>query len=219
MKNIFWILLLVISSVNLNAQVGFGWVFGGDIYQRYVNPEIEGQPESRSAGSVGLNMCMGPKLWVGGKKINLSAEGQINFAPFALDMGDYQGLGAISFPLLAHINFGGLTTQQSMKKGFSIGGGIQYSQINLYGQPDDIQPDIERKLYKSYVGQVMFGTNFQGANIAMYCRYGVGDNDHSVLNIGVVSETNFVKVFQSFGDRIKKGKEKKTEHDEEEPTI
>jgi len=218
MKNIFWIFILVISSIQLNAQFGFGWVFGGDIYQRYVNPKIEGQPESRSSGSALLNMCMGPKLWVGGKKVNVSAEGQINFAPFALDMGDYKGLGAISFPLLVHLNFGSLTTQQSMKKGFSIGGGMQFSQINLYGQPDDIPQNIERKLYRSYVGQVMFGTNFQGANIAMYCRYGVGDNDHSILNIGIVSETNFVRLFKSFKDKKTKN-QKKTEHDKEEPTI
>ena len=186
---------LVIASFSLHSQVGYGLTMNIEPYQRYNNPE-DGLGGT-SAGSFMFNFGIGPKLWLGGNDVSIAVEAVANIALFGLDINDFKGLGMASFPLMAHINFGGTTgLDKEGKFGFTIGGGIQYNRTELLflsgGAKDK---GIERELFPTYIGEIGYGFGMSGFVLNPYLRLGYHpDNSANSFNLGVRFDFNFRKL-------------------------
>lgn len=206
------------------AQIGIGLTTGGDLYQRYTNPENPADSGAlRSSGNALLNSSVGPKIWIGGDRFSLSIEAQVILGATGFDINEYKGMGTVAFPLMAHLNFkgnSGFGNRTKFGTGFSIGGGIQYNKTELYGTTREFE-DLERKLFPTYVGEIQLGGGGGGVNVYFYTRYGVGyDFDTSEftgarsLNIGISSSFNITS--------LKKGGKGSTSFDDdvtEEETV
>ncbi len=173
----------------MKAQFGYGVTVTNDLYHRYTNPNTD---QGGSAGSAILNLGVGPKIWIGGKKMTFSAEGSAQIGFLGLALKDYKGLGTLSYPLMAKLNFNGLSTMDKEGQlGFSIGGGIQYSKTELYGVSDDaLTKGITRPLFKTYVVQAGYGFGLSGFGGQGFVKYGWNKNNASVLAIGIQWDFN-----------------------------
>jgi len=164
----------------------FGW--GGtartELYSHYSNPSDD--IASRTAGSALLNLGLGPKIWVGAPDFAVSAEASFVFSPLALSINDYKGLGAISFPIIAKLEFlGNSNLNKDGKFGFSIGGGVQYNKTELwYLKPSFKNQGVDRSNFRTYVIEGDFGYGISGFDVHFFIRYGwATETDAKSLNI------------------------------------
>lgn len=185
MKNIWLIgIVLMVASTGVKAQFGYGITAKTEIYTRYSNPSDE--IAAAGAGSLLLNLGIGPKFWIGGENFSFSAETAAIISPLALSIGDYKGLGAVGFPVMGKFNFRGLSgVNREGKFGWSIGGGLQWSRTELFGVTSKFEDrGISRKLFKTYVAEVGYGFGMSGLMIQGYVRYGrnpdLGANSFSI---------------------------------------
>lgn len=198
MKQFVLSLFFSVCVTGLIAQsVGYGIISRFDFYAKYSNPKDE--IASPSAGSALLNIGLGPKIWIGGEKLSISAEGALVFSPFALSLKDYKGLGALAFPVLARLNFGGLSNlNKEGKMGFSIGAGYQWTRTELYGLHSDEQArGVTRSYFKNLIGEIGYGYGMGGFSFALYGRYGRDGNLKSnvfSLGLGVNLNRRLLKV-------------------------
>jgi len=186
---IVFISMLSISA--LSAQFGIGITACNDIYQRYSNPEDD--IASRSAGGALLNLGIGPKIWVGAKDFSVSVEGMANIGLVSFALKDNKGYGAGAIPILAKLNFGGLSgLNKSGKMGTSIGGGIQYSKTEVYGLDQEFADmGVVRNYIKTYVVQLGYGFGLSGFSAHGFVRYGFNsDEGGNSLNIGIQYDFN-----------------------------
>ena len=195
---VFVVSLLIGFAVQGIGQVGYGMTAKTGLYERFTNPEDD--ISSRTAGSALFNLGVGPKIWVGGTKFSISAEASANLAPFGFSVGEFKGLGIVSFPVLARLNFGGLSNfNEKGTVGFSIGGGFQWARTEAFGLTSKFeQQGVERKLYKSFVGEVTAGFGMSGFSGYFFLRYGRNDElDVKTFNLGVGYDFNVptLKVF------------------------
>jgi hypothetical protein len=192
MKYTLLLLMSIFCLTTLQAQpFGIGLTVKNDLYQRYSNPKDE--IASGSAGSFLLNFGLGPKFWVGGEDFSVSVEGSANIAPLALSTGDFKGLGAGAFPLMMKFNFQGLSgVNKEGKFGLSIGGGIQYSRTELFGLKNSFAEDgVERKLFKTYIGEIAYGFGMSGFAGYVFLRYGrESDTKANTFNFGLGYDIN-----------------------------
>ena len=182
----------------INAQFGYGISAKTGLYERWSNPEDD--ISSRSAGSALINLGVGPKIWLGSSKFSISAEATANLAPFAFSLSEFKGLGAASFPVIARLNFGGLSgLNKKGTIGISIGGGWQWAKTEVFG----LTPKFEnqggvRDFYKSFIGEVAAGFGMSGFTGYLYLRYGK-NNELGVktFNLGIGYDFNVptLKVF------------------------
>ncbi len=186
------ILILVVSATQANAQFGYGLTASTDLYHRYVNPK-DGIL-SPSSGSAILNLGVGPKIWIGGKKFSFSAEGQAVVGFLSFSTGDYKGLGSLSFPVMGKFNFKGLSGFNSEgQTGFSLGGGVQWSKTEFWGLSDKAQEKgVVRDYFPTYVLQAGWGFGISGFTVHGFARYGYNpDNRQSnTLNVGFQYDFN-----------------------------
>lgn len=194
MKQILLFAIVLICVQESNAQwVSFGNTFGIDFYQFQQNPETHPLGEYRT-GSALTNFNWGPKMWLGKGDINMSLEAQVSYAPFAFDINDYKGLGAVSFPLVALFNFNGVsTTTLNAGTGFSIGGGVVFSNTELYFLSDEYS-NFERadrqQFFPSYFGEIGLGFGALGFSGILYGRYGKGPDRSMYMSIGFMINVN-----------------------------
>lgn len=173
------------------AQVGYGITAKTGLYERFTNPEDD--ISSRTAGSALFNLGVGPKVWIGGTKFSISAEASANIAPFGFSLGEFKGLGIVSFPVLARLNFGGLSNfNKKGTVGFSIGGGFQWARTEAFGvTPKFEQQGVERSLYKSFVGEITAGFGMSGFSGYGFIRYGANNElDVKTFNFGIGYDFN-----------------------------
>lgn len=191
MKRSLLFLLLFLLSLTAYSQIGIGTVRGFDFYQRYKNPVDDiAYPAS---GNAMLNLIYGPKVWIGGKKFSVSIEGHANIGLTSLALKNFKGMGAVSFPVIAKLNFKGLSGfNPGFSNGFSIGGGIQWSKTELYWLSKKYKDlGVTRDFYDVIFGQLEIGIGSFGSDGALYVRYGFNpDNKAKVLNVGMVFSTN-----------------------------
>jgi hypothetical protein len=170
-----YIIIAILSffSYNLPAQFGWGYTIHHELYHRYTNPD-DGSGLNPSAGSFFLNVGAGPKIWIGGKDVSFSAEATANIGMLGLALKDYKGLGTASVPLLAKLNFKGLSTMdRDGRLGLSIGGGIQYSRTEIYGlTASAINNGASREWFQTYIVQAGYGFGLVGFGLHAYVRYG-----------------------------------------------
>ena len=174
-----------------SAQFGYGITAKTGLYERWSNPEDD--ISSRTSGSALINLGVGPKIWVGGSKFALSVEASANIAPFAFSLGEFKGLGAASFPMIARLNFGGLTAlNKKGTMGVSIGGGVQWAKTELFGITSKFeQQGGQRKFYKSFLGEITAGFGMSGFAGYVYIRYGENtDIGVKTFNLGIGYDFN-----------------------------
>ncbi len=178
------------------GQFGYGITASNDIYQYYQNPDDK-TGKSTSAGSVLLNFGIGPKLWVGGEDFSISLEAQATIGLLGLSINDYKGLGTTSFPIMAKLNFGGLSTlDKEGKFGWSVGGGLQYSRTELFYLENNFEEvGGDRKLFKTYVGQVGYGFGMSGYSMQGFLRFGYAPEVGArSFNFGIQYDFNIPKL-------------------------
>lgn len=191
MNKIIFFLAFSINLTSLSAQFGYGFTASNDLYHRYVNP-----PEGKAAqasGSAILNIGLGPKIWIGGKKVSFSAETQAVIGFLGLSTQDYKGLGTVAFPFIGKFNFKGLSTfDREGKFGWSIGGGIQYNKTELFGLTDEFaSKGVERKFFPTYIIQAGYGFGLSGFTAHGIVRYGFNNETKAnSLNIGLQYDFN-----------------------------
>lgn len=190
---IFVILTLTLATSALHAQFGYGFTLSNDLYHRYVNPKSDAGNFSRSSGSAILNLGAGPKLWAGGKNVSLSVEAQAVLGILALSSGEYKGMGTMAFPVIAKLNFKGLSTMdREGKMGFSIGGGLQWTKTEFYGVTDEYAAKgLKRNYFKTFIVQAGYGFGLSGFTLHGFARYGFNRTEKSnVLSIGLQYDFN-----------------------------
>jgi len=174
-----------------DAQFGYGISAKTGLYERWTNPQDD--ISSRTSGSALINLGVGPKVWLGSSKFSVSVEATANIAPFAFSLGEFKGLGAASFPVLARLNFGGLSgLNKKGTMGVSIGGGFQWVKTELFGLTSKFeQLGGERAYYRSFCGEVAAGFGMSGFTGYLYLRYG-RNNELGVktFNVGIGYDFN-----------------------------
>ena len=187
------IVLTVASLQVVHSQANIGFVTGGDLYQRYVNPE-DGTGFDRSAGSAILNSTLGLKTWLGSKKVALSIESYVNLGVLGLNVEEYYGLGTMHIPVMAKINFGGLTGLGDLKRfGYYIGGGWQINKTELFGLNDKAQDrGIQRPYYNTYVVEIGTGRGNKSKMTEFFVRFGLNpEMPSNSLSIGLNTSYSF----------------------------
>lgn len=190
---IFAIGLMMIASAK--SQIGFGYTAGFDLYQLYDKGDPDDLLKSSTSGSAIANLIFGPKMWVGGKRFSLSLEAPINWGIFQFDLNEYKGIGALAFPLGAKLNFGsasGFSTVDVL--GFSLGGGIQFMNTEIYGTKKEFRDVIDTGYFSTYYGEVAFAVGISAFNFSLYVRYGMGEEEQRSLNVGLVSNFNLSSI-------------------------
>lgn len=189
------LLLSVLSFTVVSAQFGIGAVVSNDIYQRYSNPSDD--IAYGGAGSTLLNIGVGPKIWLGNPSFSVSAEAQANLGLFGLGLKDYKGLGMVSFPLMAKLNFAGLSgLDREGRFGLSIGGGLQWNKTELYYLKNSFEDQgVTRDYFKTYVGEIAYGFGISGFSGQVYLRVGVNpDEESNSFNFGLKYDFNIPKL-------------------------
>jgi len=190
-KKTFLFLVLVSASFHLQAQFGYGMTANVDLYQRYTNPDKN--EISPSAGNALLNLGLGPKIWLGGKKVSFSAEAMAVLGMTGFSTKDYKGMGMVAIPIMGKLNFNGLSTfDREGALGWNVGGGVQYNRTEAYGLSDEYaQKGITRDYFKTIIAQVGYGYGISGFTMQGFVRYGWNpDNNARTLNIGLISDFN-----------------------------
>jgi hypothetical protein len=192
MKKIFYLFLLfILPTICYSQKIGFGLTASNDIYHIYFNPE-DGLA-SPSAGSALLNLSAGPKVWIGGRDMTFSLEGQAGIGFLGLSLGDYKGLGTASFPIMAKLNFNGLSTMDKEGQlGLSIGGGIQYAKTELFGLNDKFENlGVKREMFRTYIAQAGYGFGLAGFGLQGFLRYGWNGDKARTYSLGIQWDFNF----------------------------
>lgn len=196
LKSVVISVVLLLSAISAQGQFGLGMTITNDFYNRYANPSDS--IAHNANGSVLLNLGIGPKVWVGGEKVSLSVETYANLGIFALALPDYKGLGNVSFPLIAKLNFAGLSgLNKEGRFGLSIGGGLQWNKTELYYLSNSFEDQgVSRGFYRTYVVQAGYGFGLTGFGAQFFVRYGWNpdfDGANS-LNIGLQFDLNLLKL-------------------------
>ena len=177
-----------IGIKNAQAQFGVGAVFSNDFYQRFTNPT-----DDHSSGNVLTNLAIGPKIWVGKPGFSFSVEAQAGIGFLGFDASKYKGIGMSHFPIIGSFNFKGTSGfGNDLKKGFSLGGGIQYNRTELFGLTKEFKDQgITRSYFPTYIIQAGGGIGFNGFVVVGFLRYGFHpDTKANSLNIGLQTELN-----------------------------
>ncbi len=191
--------LLLLASFTSLGQIGIGLSYGFDAYQYQANPRAQPQIGKRGLGSALFNLHIGPKLFIGTNNVGLALEGQIGIAPFAFDVNEYKGLGAFYFPVIASLNFKGLSGfQDEAHWGFGFAGGYEFARTDLYFIDDDFTA-LSRDLFQTTFGQVHFGVGKKATATYVYFRYGQGKDDAKNWHVGFVIDQNL-----TFKKKLKK---------------
>jgi len=191
-------LALLFCSQQGIGQFGIGLTFSDDLYNKYNNPDDN--IAHGGNGSVLLSPAIGPKIWIGKDKFSLSLEAQANIGLLGFGIKDYKGLGSVSFPMMAKLNFGGLSgLNKNMAFGWSLGGGLQYSKTEIYGLKEEFaDKGVVRDYFKTYNVQLGAGIGVSGFTAHLFGRYGfnkdlVGANN---FHFGFQMDFNIIKMKQ-----------------------
>lgn len=179
-------------AASLSGQFGYGLTGTIDLYQRYTNPESE-LVDNPHAGSALLNLGLGPKVWIGNHRFSVSLESQAVIGFFALSTSEYKGMGSLAIPIMAKLNFKGITGfEKEISQGFNLGGGIQYNRTELYGVTDSFgEKGVRRSFFPTYIAHAGYGFGLSGFTTQGFIRYGYHpDKTQRSLNVGIQFDLN-----------------------------
>lgn len=167
--------ILFVSIKPTKAQFNYGIVTGYDLYQRWVNPVESAAGQDRSAGNAFLNSSLGGKIWLGNANLSLSVEAYGNLGFLTLNGEEYFGMGSVHAPIMAKINFKGLSGFSVLKKfGYYFGGGWQINKTEFYGLNQKARDlGIERPYFETYVAEVGLGSGNKTKITEFFIRLGL----------------------------------------------
>lgn len=190
-RNNFCLIILFFISGMVSAQVNANLSLGFDFYSYYRNPEKEGQDIGQSSGAI-LSPNFAAQIVFGKNNFSFGLEPQVTFSPWALDINQYKGIGAVAFPLLAKFNFGSFSGFSQKIYGFSIGAGVQYNRTELFGL-NHKYADVKREFFRTNVLELCLGGGIGGINFAYNFRIGFGADKALSLNTGFVIRADLTK--------------------------
>ncbi len=197
------ILCVLLGTDALAQNFGLGANMGVDLYQLKVRPSEDVDFESRSSGAAILNFFVGPKVYFGGDFMSLSLEASANWSVFHLDLNEYKGLGAISFPVLARLNFGALSGFNTDRLyGYSVAAGFQWNNTEIYGIKDEFE-NTRTGYFRTLVVEASFGFGIVGTDTQFFVRYGRGKDSSASFNSGLVFNINFIRAGQQAAEMRK----------------
>jgi hypothetical protein len=162
-----------------------------NLYQWYKKPTSI-SPEGRSSGQV-LNILPigGLGVWIGypgGSTLGL--EGGIDYMPFSFDTEDFQGMGAISFPVMLRFTQP-FQPQKGISSFIGVGGGMQWSRTELYARTSAVK-QILNPYFQTIVAELSLGIGAgwradekQTGLLAFYARVGGSFDKACTLNFGL----------------------------------
>ncbi len=149
MKKSLYILFFLLLCNFVDAQeapkpkpklyAGYGLFINYNLYSWYQKPTTIEAP-SRSSGQI-FNVLpgLGFNFWLGDiDHWLLALDGGIEYYPFAIDLDGYRGMGALSIPVLAKVQFP-VAKQKSLWLMLHLGAGVQFVKTDLHNRPIDLQ--------------------------------------------------------------------------------
>ena len=135
------------------VSAGYALFLNYNLYSWYQKPNTIENPLSSSGQIFNVLPGLGLNLWVGDiDHWIISLEGGIEYLPFALDTDIYKGMGALSIPILAKVQFP-LAKQKSLWLMLHVGAGAQFLHTDIYARPDAYQ-NAANPFFTSIVGEV-----------------------------------------------------------------
>lgn len=126
------------STKTSTLHVGYHLYMNYNLYSWFQQNSI--LPNSNNGSGQVLNILpgLGAGIWFGNiDRWAVAIEGGIEYLPFALDVDNYSGLGALSIPILSKAQFP-VAKQKSLWLMLHAGAGIQFFSTDLYARPDNL---------------------------------------------------------------------------------
>ncbi|WMX16702.1 MULTISPECIES: hypothetical protein [unclassified Aureispira] len=140
------------SQTTSPIYVGSAFFMNYNLYSWYQKPSRIESPLSASGQVLNILPGLGVNFWVGDvDRWIVSIEGGIEYLPFALDIDHYKGLGALSIPLLAKVQFP-VAKQKSLWLMLHFGAGTQLLHTDIYARPSAYQ-NTYNPFFASIVGE------------------------------------------------------------------
>ena len=179
----------LIGSAQIN--VGVGMVFSNDFFQSVSNPENESEEKIRN---LLISPSFGPKFYFGTSDLSFSLQANIGISPIGFDWDDYKGMGVAYAPVLAGINYGGLSgfTAERSEWGASIAYGYHFTLTDLYFRNSGFIDEQRDLFYPPFV-QLAGGFGGKGAALYLYSRIGLDNSEGRILSFGITLEVNFLE--------------------------
>jgi len=150
-----------------------------NFYHWYQNPLKVGE-RSKSMGQV-LNVLpgLGGGLVMGSKtSVLFTLEAAVRYMPFSLDVDGFEGMGAVSFPVLAgfRIPIHGILF-------VNVGGGVQWTKTNLYAQTSNMQQQ-DNPFFMTYIGELGLGLE-ENLFLMFFTRFGYAPSQATTFDLGL----------------------------------
>ncbi len=193
MKQYFLILALLISAntfvlaqshSTLNSEARFlirpMLFIDYNMYHWYQEPlkTVDGTPKNMGQAfnvlpGLGAGVILGKKT-----AFLFSLEASVKYFPFSLDLAGYEGIGAVSFPVLANfrIPLNGFFFMQ-------VGGGIQWNKINIHDR-SAAHKRYPNPFFMTYVGEIAVGAE-ESVYILYFARFGYNSDQSTTLDLGL----------------------------------
>lgn len=135
------------------VHLGYAFFMNYNLYSWYQKPSTIESPLSSSGQVLNVLPGLGLNFWIGDvDHWILSIEGGLEFLPFALDIDNYKGLGALSIPILAKAQFP-ILKQKSLWLMLHVGAGAQLLHTDIYARPDAYQ-NVANPFFTTIVGEL-----------------------------------------------------------------
>ena len=205
-----FILAFLFNTTLIQAQT-IQRVVGFDFFQRNTNPNhiytnAEGEEIGQEVNKRNSGMVYG-SVSIGGRMMpeNISdqmlvGEVHLNVSPFAIDVHQYKGIGAISLPIMAKMIWGAENGirffEDRLNFGVGVGAGIQPTKTEIFFVPTKFKNEfldgttrnlnyIRRPIYipfileLSYVSKTDAPRQFTG-----FMRFGAGRKQAATFSVG-----------------------------------
>jgi len=140
------------TSTTTKIYTGYGLFMNYNLYSWYQKPSTIESPRSASGQVLNILPGLGLNFWVGDvDHWIISIEGGIEYLPFALDIDNYKGLGALSIPIMAKVQFP-VAKQKSLWLMLHFGAGAQLLHTDIYSRPEAYQ-NASNPFFTSIVGE------------------------------------------------------------------
>jgi hypothetical protein len=181
---LFSLVLTTSQAQSFGLDIGLEW----SAYQRYQRPTTHQfstiSNDNNSAGQI-LNIV--PNLRLGMILTDLGSWGialhtGLTYSPFSVDIDQYKGMGAISFPLTLSYQF-----YFDDNVFLSLGGGVQFSKIEMGARSPEFS-NIPNPFFMTYVGEISIGgfsSYYIAIGITGFARVGFNQHQAHTLDVGL----------------------------------
>lgn len=140
------------SKPKTKVYSGYAFFMNYNLYSWYQKPSTIERPLSSSGQVLNVLPGLGLNLWFGDvDQWIVSIEGGIEYLPLALDIDNYKGLGALSVPMMAKVQFP-VAKQKSLWLMLHVGAGAQLLHTDIYARPT-IYQNAANPFFTSIIGE------------------------------------------------------------------